>query len=148
MSSFDLVIPGRMYTKNTHSGRQGYGRKDGAYARAKEWELRARHHIEAHMMSRKERVPIFPKGTVVAFHLWVFVKKGVRADSQNYLKSACDALNKLVYYDDRQIEVCCARVITVDDTEKQRALIHVNQLIDERSDTLFDWSEMVRKKEI
>jgi len=129
----EVIIPGRPYTKNTHAGRQGYARKDGRYEKARTWEANAKTEIGILLQQAHREMPIFPQGVPVDISVSLYLRKGQRADLQNYFKSICDAMNKILYDDDRQI-TSISGTVTLTTTDRQRVELTVckDEVIDER----------------
>lgn len=117
--SVAVEIPGRCQTKNSWTGAKGYGRKGKGYEKAMNWEAVAKQHATAqlHKQGAKE-LPVYGRMPVQLF-VSVSVKGKRRADLQNYFKSICDAMNHILYHDDRQIYVINGRLKEVSTEEEQ-----------------------------
>ena len=61
----------------------------------------------------KGRVPTFPANEELYARVYFFTSNGVNVDCDNISKSIWDAVNKLVYVDDRKIVMRTAAVIDV-----------------------------------
>lgn len=129
--SIKLVVPGRCYTKNSYAGKFGYGRKGKDYARAKDWEKRARILYEitlrkqgSWIIKNNEQCPPFGKNPV-SLYVTIYLQGKKRADLTNYLKSICDSMNNLIYVDDKQITFECSQILQVANKEDERIEIKI-----------------------
>jgi Holliday junction resolvase RusA-like endonuclease len=98
-------IPGKPPTKNKKSP----GKSGGFYNEAKNWERTAAEHVRNGLISDESATisagdfPLYQLRHLVALNA-IFYISGRPGDLTNYFKPLCDAMNGVLYVDDRQIK--------------------------------------------
>lgn len=115
---YNFVVPGRAIPAVRMTQRSKYtprARRYLAYKNQIAWVARSEYKGD-------------PTNKPVGIVLNVYLNGGVQGDIDNYFKSIADALNKIVYQDDRQIKEMSARKIECESTKDERVEVTVYEL--------------------
>ena len=120
---YRFVIPGRVYTKNKRGYSKKRGKANDPYARALAWEVSANEHAKA--QAREACIKSFPliKDGPVAFGIELHIHGKKRADLQNYFKSICDAMEGVIYTNDRQIIRIAGSIVEAKSKEDEQLIV-------------------------